>query len=138
MNTTIHDVLERARASNVKAAIVKSESSSDFEPALNSCNESLASRQTVNLDLTGKQGSGKSAMGGVGGTVASESALRSAGTLLSRVRAPPPASWPEGGPESLRSPCCGLAIYKKQNQTDKVIDQLAESDEYAIDEDEDF
>ncbi|GFO04487.1 hypothetical protein PoB_003099200 [Plakobranchus ocellatus] len=28
--------------------------------------------------------------GGVGGTVASESALRSAGTLLSRVRAPPP------------------------------------------------
>ncbi|GFO10960.1 hypothetical protein PoB_003746500 [Plakobranchus ocellatus] len=53
---------------------------------------------------------------GVGGTVASESALRSAGTLLSRVRAPPPASWPDGGPESLRSPCCGLAIYKKQKQ----------------------
>ncbi|GFO47741.1 hypothetical protein PoB_007424600 [Plakobranchus ocellatus] len=49
---------------------------------------------------------------GVGGTVASESALRSAGTLLSRVRAPPPAPWPDGGPESLRSPCCGLAIYK--------------------------
>ncbi|GFO43647.1 hypothetical protein PoB_007015200 [Plakobranchus ocellatus] len=38
---------------------------------------------------------------GVGGTVASESALRSAGTLLSRVRAPPPAPWPDGGPESL-------------------------------------
>ncbi|GFO14956.1 hypothetical protein PoB_004146100 [Plakobranchus ocellatus] len=37
--------------------------------------------------------------GGVGGTVASESALRSAGTLLSRVRAPPPAPWPDGGPE---------------------------------------
>ncbi|GFO18098.1 hypothetical protein PoB_004460300 [Plakobranchus ocellatus] len=31
---------------------------------------------------------------GVGGTVDSESALRSAGTLLSRVRAPPPAPWP--------------------------------------------
>ncbi|GFO46547.1 hypothetical protein PoB_007305200 [Plakobranchus ocellatus] len=43
---------------------------------------------------------------GVGGTVASESAE----TLLSRVRAPPPASWPDGGPESHRSPCCGLAI----------------------------
>ncbi|GFO44625.1 hypothetical protein PoB_007113000 [Plakobranchus ocellatus] len=51
---------------------------------------------------------------GVGGTVASESALRSAGTLLSRIRAPPPAPWPYGGPESLRSPCCGLAILKKK------------------------
>ncbi|GFN96366.1 hypothetical protein PoB_002287200 [Plakobranchus ocellatus] len=50
--------------------------------------------------------------GGVGGTMASVSALRSAGTPLSRVRAPPPASWPDGGPESLRSPCCELAIYK--------------------------
>ncbi|GFN80950.1 hypothetical protein PoB_000745600 [Plakobranchus ocellatus] len=49
---------------------------------------------------------------GVGGTVASESALRSAGTLLSRVRVLPPAPWPDGGPESLRSPWCGLAIYK--------------------------
>ncbi|GFO39692.1 hypothetical protein PoB_006619700 [Plakobranchus ocellatus] len=52
---------------------------------------------------------------GIGGTVASESALRSAGTFLSRVRAQPPAPWPDGGPESLRSPCCGLAIYKKPN-----------------------
>ncbi|GFO25924.1 hypothetical protein PoB_005242900 [Plakobranchus ocellatus] len=50
--------------------------------------------------------------GGVGSTVACESALRSAGILLSRVRAPLPAPWPDGGPESLRSPCCGLAIYK--------------------------
>ncbi|GFO20009.1 hypothetical protein PoB_004651400 [Plakobranchus ocellatus] len=50
--------------------------------------------------------------GGVGSTVACESALRSAGTLLSPVRAPLPAPWPDGGPESLRSPCCGLAIYK--------------------------
>ncbi|GFO17225.1 hypothetical protein PoB_004373000 [Plakobranchus ocellatus] len=53
--------------------------------------------------------------GGVGGTVASESALRSAGTFLPRIRAPPPAPWPDGGSESLRSPCCGLAIYKNQN-----------------------
>ncbi|GFN77709.1 hypothetical protein PoB_000421500 [Plakobranchus ocellatus] len=53
--------------------------------------------------------------GGVGSTVACESALRSAGTLLSRVRAPLPAPWPDGGPESLRSPCCGLAIYKNSN-----------------------
>ncbi|GFN83493.1 hypothetical protein PoB_000999900 [Plakobranchus ocellatus] len=52
--------------------------------------------------------------GGVGGTVASESALRSAGALLSRVRALPSAPWPDGGPESLRSPCCGLATYKNQ------------------------
>ncbi|GFN84398.1 hypothetical protein PoB_001090400 [Plakobranchus ocellatus] len=35
---------------------------------------------------------------GNGGTVDSDSALRSVGTLLSRVRAPPSASWPEGGP----------------------------------------
>ncbi|GFO22447.1 hypothetical protein PoB_004895200 [Plakobranchus ocellatus] len=37
-----------------------------------------------------------------------ESALRSAGTFLARVRPPPPAPWPNGGPESLRSACCGL------------------------------
>ncbi|GFO07900.1 hypothetical protein PoB_003440500 [Plakobranchus ocellatus] len=49
---------------------------------------------------------------GVGGTVASESVMRSAGILLSRVRAPPPAPWPKGGLESLRPHCCGLAIYK--------------------------
>ncbi|GFO26272.1 hypothetical protein PoB_005277700 [Plakobranchus ocellatus] len=54
---------------------------------------------------------------GIGGTVASESALRSAATSLSRARAPPPAPWPDEEPESLRSPCCGLAIYKKPNQT---------------------
>ncbi|GFO15325.1 hypothetical protein PoB_004183000 [Plakobranchus ocellatus] len=42
---------------------------------------------------------------GVGGTVDSESALRSAGILLSRARN-------HGGPENLRSPCCGLAIHK--------------------------
>ncbi|GFN96461.1 hypothetical protein PoB_002296700 [Plakobranchus ocellatus] len=50
---------------------------------------------------------------GVSGTAVSESALRSAGTLLSRVRAPLPAPWPDGGPKSLRSTCCGLAISKK-------------------------
>ncbi|GFO48098.1 hypothetical protein PoB_007460300 [Plakobranchus ocellatus] len=48
-----------------------------------------------------------------GASVASESALRSAGILLSRVRAPPPTPLPDGGPESLRSPYCGLAVYKK-------------------------
>ncbi|GFN75961.1 hypothetical protein PoB_000246700 [Plakobranchus ocellatus] len=37
---------------------------------------------------------------GVGGTVASESAVRSAGTLLSQVRAPPLVPWPDGGPET--------------------------------------
>ncbi|GFO09746.1 hypothetical protein PoB_003625100 [Plakobranchus ocellatus] len=52
--------------------------------------------------------------GGVGGTVVSESTLKSAGTPLSRVRAPPPAPWPDGGPKSLRSPCCGLAMYNNQ------------------------
>ncbi|GFN92372.1 hypothetical protein PoB_001887800 [Plakobranchus ocellatus] len=33
---------------------------------------------------------------GVGGTVANESALISAGVLLSRVQAPPPVPWPDG------------------------------------------
>ncbi|GFO06105.1 hypothetical protein PoB_003261000 [Plakobranchus ocellatus] len=37
---------------------------------------------------------------GVGGTVDSESALRSAGTILSRVQAPSPSPWPERGPET--------------------------------------
>ncbi|GFO40312.1 hypothetical protein PoB_006681700 [Plakobranchus ocellatus] len=36
---------------------------------------------------------------GVGGTVASESALKSAGILLLRVRATPPASWLTEGPK---------------------------------------
>ncbi|GFO49839.1 hypothetical protein PoB_007634400 [Plakobranchus ocellatus] len=71
--------------------------------------------------------------GGVGGTVASESALRSAGTILSRVRAPPPAPWPDGGPESLRSPCCGLAIYKKKpNHTFCYLMQLIFHNGYSI------
>ncbi|GFO20061.1 hypothetical protein PoB_004656600 [Plakobranchus ocellatus] len=51
--------------------------------------------------------------GGVGGSGASESALSSAGTFLSRVRAIPPSLWPDGGPESLRSPC-GLGIRNKE------------------------
>ncbi|GFN96650.1 hypothetical protein PoB_002315600 [Plakobranchus ocellatus] len=37
--------------------------------------------------------------------------LKSAGSLLSRVRAPPPAPWPDGRPESLRSPCCEDWLY---------------------------
>ncbi|GFO06521.1 hypothetical protein PoB_003302600 [Plakobranchus ocellatus] len=49
---------------------------------------------------------------GVGGTVACEFALRSAGSLLSRIPAPPSVSRPDGRHGSLRSPCCGLAIYK--------------------------
>ncbi|GFO26295.1 arylsulfatase b-like [Plakobranchus ocellatus] len=50
---------------------------------------------------------------GVGGTVDSESAIRSGVTLLSRVRAPPPAPWPDEGPESLRSPKSRPLILKK-------------------------
>ncbi|GFO17129.1 hypothetical protein PoB_004363400 [Plakobranchus ocellatus] len=44
--------------------------------------------------------------GGFGGTVVSESALRSAGTLLSRIQAALWAPWPARGPKSPRPPCC--------------------------------
>ncbi|GFO06163.1 hypothetical protein PoB_003266800 [Plakobranchus ocellatus] len=50
----------------------------------------------------------------IGGTFYSKPALRSAGTLLLRVRAPPPPPSPNGGPQSLRSPCCGLAVQLNQ------------------------
>ncbi|GFN82985.1 hypothetical protein PoB_000949100 [Plakobranchus ocellatus] len=50
-----------------------------------------------------------------------ESALRSAETLLSRVQAQPLAFWPDGGPESLRSPCCKLDIHKNQIKLQNTI-----------------
>ncbi|GFN82644.1 hypothetical protein PoB_000915000 [Plakobranchus ocellatus] len=55
----------------------------------------------------------------VDNTVNSETALRSAGTLLSWVRVPSQAYLPGKRPESLRSPCFGLNIYPKSkpNQT---------------------
>ncbi|GFN77899.1 hypothetical protein PoB_000440500 [Plakobranchus ocellatus] len=52
-------------------------------------------------------------------SLASESALRSAGTLLSRVRAPPLAPWPDGGHQSHGSPSCGLAIYQKPSKDEQ-------------------
>ncbi|GFN90210.1 hypothetical protein PoB_001671600 [Plakobranchus ocellatus] len=45
----------------------------------------------------------------------SEPALRSASTVLytaSRVQVSPLTPWPDGGPESLRSRRCGLAMHK--------------------------
>ncbi|GFO00487.1 hypothetical protein PoB_002699200 [Plakobranchus ocellatus] len=46
------------------------------------------------------------------GTVDSEFVLRSAETLLSRIRALPLVPWPDGGPESLRSRCLGQDVHK--------------------------
>ncbi|GFN84241.1 hypothetical protein PoB_001074700 [Plakobranchus ocellatus] len=43
-------------------------------------------------------------------TVDSESALKSVDALQSGVRALPPAPWPDGESESLRSLSCGLAV----------------------------
>ncbi|GFO32817.1 hypothetical protein PoB_005932200 [Plakobranchus ocellatus] len=65
--------------------------------------------------------------GSVGGTVARESALRSAGTPLSRVRTPSPAPWPDGGPESLNH----LAVdwlYTQTKPSRSCYDALRESD----------
>ncbi|GFO33929.1 hypothetical protein PoB_006043400 [Plakobranchus ocellatus] len=59
--------------------------------------------------------------GGVGGTVDSESVLRSAGTLLLRVRASPMAPWPDGGPETLRSLDCGQAMYIQPNSDERKL-----------------
>ncbi|GFN76427.1 hypothetical protein k02a2.6-like [Plakobranchus ocellatus] len=39
-------------------------------------------------------------------------APRSAENLLSQFQALPRAPWPDGGPESLKSPSCELATYK--------------------------
>ncbi|GFN82121.1 hypothetical protein PoB_000862700 [Plakobranchus ocellatus] len=36
------------------------------------------------------------------------------------------APWPDGGPESLRSPCCGLAIYKNSLLTLNKTDSISE------------
>ncbi|GFO28316.1 sorting nexin-14, partial [Plakobranchus ocellatus] len=61
-------------------------------------------------------------LGSVGDTVACESALRFAGTLPSRVRAPPSAPQPDRGPKSLISPCCGLDIYKNPTLVPLCLD----------------
>ncbi|GFO17045.1 hypothetical protein PoB_004355000 [Plakobranchus ocellatus] len=62
---------------------------------------------------------------GVSGIVAIESALISAGICLSWFRAPPPAPRPDEGPESLRPPCCGLAIHKKT----KIVSHITASND---------
>ncbi|GFO28333.1 hypothetical protein PoB_005483800 [Plakobranchus ocellatus] len=53
-----------------------------------------------------------SASGGIGGTLDTEAGPISAKILLWRVRAPPLAPWPDVWPESLRSPCGGLAKHR--------------------------
>ncbi|GFO48996.1 hypothetical protein PoB_007550100 [Plakobranchus ocellatus] len=61
-------------------------------------------------------------------------ARRSAGILPSWVRAPPPAPWTDGGPKSLRSPCCGLAIHNNQtkwNHPDTMIPEVTTNDVYG-------
>ncbi|GFO35448.1 ninein-like protein [Plakobranchus ocellatus] len=57
----------------------------------------------------------------LGVTVDSESSMSSAGTILSRVQAQSIALWPDVRLKSLRSPCCGLATYKNQNQLGRLI-----------------
>ncbi|GFO28898.1 hypothetical protein PoB_005540300 [Plakobranchus ocellatus] len=62
-----------------------------------------AERKVSGADLEGRSS---------GGTVDSDSAPRSAETILSRVRTPPPVLWHDGRPESLISFCCGQVMYQ--------------------------
>ncbi|GFO15663.1 hypothetical protein PoB_004216800 [Plakobranchus ocellatus] len=71
---------------------------------------------------------------GVGGTMDSMPALRSAETLLSRIRAPPRVSRPDIGPVSLKSPCCELAKRKKPNQVKNVQNSSWHNAENRTDE----
>ncbi|GFN77045.1 rho-associated protein kinase [Plakobranchus ocellatus] len=56
-------------------------------------------------------------IGNLGWLMFSKPTLRSTGTPLTWIRAPPPAPWPEEGPQSLRSPC-GWGV-NKTNQPQK-------------------
>ncbi|GFN98091.1 hypothetical protein PoB_002459700 [Plakobranchus ocellatus] len=83
-----------------------------------------------NLCTPNNHGDYAQATEGVGGAVDNESALRSARALLLRVRVPPLAPRPEGGPESLRSPCCGEAMYIQPTSTgDNCITNIADGEE---------
>ncbi|GFO27165.1 hypothetical protein PoB_005367000 [Plakobranchus ocellatus] len=92
------------------------------------------SKRTVkaNIGLLHTCGHASVFSGGVGGTVDSESALISAGTLLLRVQAPPLlAPWPDGGPERLRSPCCRQAMYIQPTSIFSIISKrFVESTSY--------
>ncbi|GFO34167.1 reverse transcriptase [Plakobranchus ocellatus] len=52
----------------------------------------------------------------VSAIVTSEAALKCAEIPPSWLRAPPPALWSDGEPESLRSLCCGLVIHKNKTK----------------------
>ncbi|GFO31725.1 hypothetical protein PoB_005823000 [Plakobranchus ocellatus] len=58
-------------------------------------------------------------LGGAGGIVGSESALIPVGKLMLKVRAPPLEPSHDGGPESLISTCCGLALYTNQTKAEQ-------------------
>ncbi|GFO08951.1 hypothetical protein PoB_003545600 [Plakobranchus ocellatus] len=58
------------------------------------------------------------------GTVDSEPALRSAGVLLSWVRAPPLAPWLDKGFESLKSHAVAGCISKTQDQAEPFVYRL--------------
>ncbi|GFO06741.1 hypothetical protein PoB_003324600 [Plakobranchus ocellatus] len=45
-----------------------------------------------------------------------KASIQSSVLFLLRVRVPPPAPWLDGESESLKSPCCRLAIHKKKTK----------------------
>ncbi|GFO49544.1 hypothetical protein PoB_007604900 [Plakobranchus ocellatus] len=64
--------------------------------------------------------------------VDSNPALRTAWTFLLRVRAPPRVPWPDGGPKSLRPPCCRQAIIQKPNSGQSLIGNLGQAVLFSI------
>ncbi|GFO31566.1 hypothetical protein PoB_005807100 [Plakobranchus ocellatus] len=105
-------------------------STSKYIPTSPICTEPFSSKYSIQEDIGRDEWPYESPniLGGVGGTVDSESTLRSAGTLLLGARTQPLVSWPDERPESLRSPCCGQTMYIQPTQYPQVASIVQNQD----------